>query len=206
MPTLHVVGSSISEHYGPFLQQYLAGRLDYSRKESMPGDPNEPNGANGGDSSLVLRYLRACRERNWRWDVLLLSCGLHDLRRTLPAGAYQVAPDAYARNLHEIIACAGDLAHSVVWVRATPVVDAIHNAHQQAFRRFAADVVAYNTIADAIMQANNTPIIDLFAFTRALGDDVYLDHVHFMESVRQLQAAFIAGHVLAWFGPSRSPQ
>jgi len=39
MLTLHVVGDSISMHYGPFLERYLSGLLAYSRKEGMPGDP-----------------------------------------------------------------------------------------------------------------------------------------------------------------------
>jgi len=196
MLTLHVVGDSISQHYGPYLQQYLGSRWAYSRKEGMPGDPAEPNGANGGDSALALRYLRACQERSLRWDYLLVNCGLHDLRTDALTGRKQVAPDVYALNVHEIMTCARDLAPQVIWVRTTPVVDAIHNARQQTFQRFAADVDAYNTIADAIVAANGVPGIDLFTFTRNLGDDVFLDHVHYTENVRQLQAAFIAG----WLG------
>ena len=152
MPTLHVVGDSISQHYGPYLADYLAGTLDYSRKEGMPGDPDDANGANGGDSSAVLRYLSACKERGYHWDYLLLNCGLHDLRTDTATGAKQIPPDAYRTNLRAIIALARTLAAHVIWVRTSPVVDAIHNATAQSFRRHAADVDAYNSIADAVMQ------------------------------------------------------
>ncbi len=197
MRTLHVVGDSISQHYGPYLEQYLAGIFAYSRKDSMPGDPAEPNGGNGGDSSLVLRYLTACRERNWRWDFLVLNCGLHDIRTDPQTQARQVAAGDYERNLRDIVSLARALASRVIWVRTTPVVDAIHNTRGQSFYRFAADVEAYNAIANAVMREHGIPVIDLFTFTRSLGNDVNIDHVHFTEPVRQAQAAFVAGYLTA---------
>jgi lysophospholipase L1-like esterase len=197
MPTLHVVGDSISQHYGPSLETYLSGTLAYSRKEGMPGDPAEPSGANGGDSSLVLRYLRACAERGLHWDYLLLNCGLHDLRTDPASGTKQVPLVHYEQNLRQIIPLARSLAAHVIWVRTSPVIDAIHNAKSQAFHRHLSDVIVYNSIADSVMHEWGVAIVDLFGFTGRLGDDVFLDHVHFVEPVRQLQAAFIAGYLSA---------
>jgi lysophospholipase L1-like esterase len=197
--TLHVVGDSISQHYGPYLEQYLAGVFAYSRKEGLPSQPDEPNGANGGDSSLVLRYLNAVSQRNSHWDYLLLNCGLHDLRTDPVTQAKQVSPSAYLSNLQQIIPLARTLASRVFWVRTTPVIDAIHNTREKSFLRFAADVEHYNSIADGVMQQHGIPQIDLFAFTHNLGEDIYLDHVHFREDVRQLQAAFIAGYLIKTF-------
>jgi len=197
MLTLHVVGDSISMHYGPFLERYLSGLLAYSRKEGIPGDPQEPNGANGGDSSLVLRYLTACQQRGWHWNWMLLNCGLHDIKTDPLTGMKQISPETYRRNLGAIVALARSLAEHIVWVRTTPVVDAIHNTRQQQFHRFAADVDHYNAIADRIMAAQRIPTIDLFGFTQTLGDDLYVDHVHFAEQVQQLQAAYIAGFLAA---------
>jgi len=193
--TLHVVGDSISQQYGPFLGRYLAGRLEYSRKESMPGGPAEPNGANGGDSSLVLCYLTACERVGRHWDYLLLNCGLHDLRTTPETQAKQVPLEVYHANLRRIVPAARSLASHVLWVRTTPVVDAVHNSRSLTMHRFATDVDRYNAVADGVMQEHAIPCIDLFTFTRALGDDVYADHVHFTEQVQQLQAAFIAGYL-----------
>jgi hypothetical protein len=66
------------------------------------------------------------------------------------------------------------------------------------FHRFAADCDAYNQVADEIMSAVGIPIIDLHTFTRNLGPDLYCDHVHFHESVRAQQAAFLAGWLSHW--------
>ncbi|MEM7108775.1 MAG: hypothetical protein AAF519_11155, partial [Bacteroidota bacterium] len=60
-PKIFVIGDSISIHYGPYLAQYLGTDFQYARK----GDNGEafknldiPVGANGGDSRMVLDYLR----------------------------------------------------------------------------------------------------------------------------------------------------
>jgi len=46
------------------------------------------------------------------------------------------------------------------------------------------------------MADHDVPIIDLFSFTRNLGDGIYLngtDHVHFNDAAAAQQAAFLAG-------------
>ena len=162
--------------------------------------PDEPNGANGGDSALVLRYLDACRARDCHWDVLLANCGLHDLRTDPQTGAKQVEPESYRRNLQAIVDVGRLLTGCLLWVRTTPVTDSIHNSRSRAFHRFAADVDGYNEIADGVMRARGVATIDLCRFTRNLGDGIVIDHVHYAEEARRLQAAFIAGSLLALIG------
>lgn len=174
-------------HYGPYLEAMLADVMHYSRKL---GDGVDPESANGGDSSLVLAYLDQLRDR---FDYLMLNCGLHDLRHDVITRAFQVSLDQYAANLQAIVARARDIAPRLIWVRTTPVVDEVHNRISTTFHRHAVDVDAYNTRADQVMRANRVPTIDLFTFTRNLGQDVYLDHVHYREPIRAHQAAFIAG-------------
>ena len=57
------------------------------------------------------------------------------------------------------------------------------------------DIIAYDTVAKEIMDKYNIPCLDMYNFTKNLGSDIYLDHVHFKEEVRKLQAAFIAGYL-----------
>lgn len=192
LPTLHVVGDSISIHYGPYLQTMLAGVMTYSRKTAPDGSLDEAGAANGGDSSLVLAHLQSLQPAQ-PLDVLLLNCGLHDIKRDLVTNAPQIPTEQYAANLRAILAESRHLAKRVIWVRTTPVIDKRHNRLNTLFRRFAADVEAYNAIADAIMREHAVSIIDLFTFTRNLGTNVYVDHVHFTTEVRAQQAAFIAG-------------
>lgn len=48
------------------------------------------------------------------------------------------------------------------------------------------------------MKQSNVPIIDLYTFTANLGTDLYCDHVHFHDPIRQKQASFIAGWLAAF--------
>jgi hypothetical protein len=53
---VYVLGDSISMHYGPYLEAYLRGVMDYARKggeEEAALDLEHSQGANGGDSSMV---------------------------------------------------------------------------------------------------------------------------------------------------------
>ncbi len=194
LPTLHVVGDSISIHYGLYLQTMLAGVMTYSRKTAPDGSLDDAGAANGGDSSMVLAYLQSFQPEQ-PFDVLLLNCGLHDIKRDPVTSQLQVSTEQYAANLRAILVEGECLAKRVVWVRTTPVIDERHNRLNTAFRRFEADVETYNVIADSLMREHNVSIIDLFTFTHNLGLDVYVDHVHFADEVRAQQAAFIAGHL-----------
>ncbi|MEK7411756.1 MAG: SGNH/GDSL hydrolase family protein [Planctomycetota bacterium] len=209
MRSVFVVGDSISIQYGPFLEPMLAGRIAYARKGSEDAELakalrnlDTPMGANGGDSSMVLSYLLTrCSEPTFKPDLLLLNCGLHDIKRALPAKPLQIPPESYAANLRAIVALLRSRGTALAWVRTTAVVDAIHNARSREFHRHAADVVEYNRIADGIMEEAGACVIDLYGFTEGLGgDERFLDHVHFTEAVRRLQAAYIAGHLLGWQG------
>ena len=192
LPTLHVIGDSISIHYGPYLQTMLTGIMTSSRKTAPDGSLDDSGAANGGDSSMVLDYLRTLQPDR-PFDVLLINCGLHDIKRDVMTHTVQVPLEQYEDNLREILAQAQRVAVRTIWVRTTPVIDERHNRLNTIFQRFASDVEAYNAAADRIMQEHGITTIDLFTFTRNLGPDVYADHVHFTTEVRAQQAAFIVG-------------
>lgn len=213
---LFVLGDSISIHYGPFLEKLLAGRYSCDRKGSqlLPAedfsyhvlqrlaelDPGIPE-INGGDSASVLAYLQ---QNPPQCDVLLLNSGLHDLKASPASGKRQVEPQAYARNLEEILRLAQACARRVVWVRSTPVATEHHNRLNTGFSRQNDNVIAYNAIADAAVQRAGIPSIDLYTFTLALCEPpgnlavLLSDHVHFTAPVRRLQGAYIAGWLEAY--------
>lgn len=197
--TVHVIGDSISIHYGPYLEQYLSPWCGYSRKTGRVGNLDEPDGANGGDSSMVLAYLQQCLAAGRQWDVLLINCGLHDVKRA--NGRLQIELVQYKANLAAIFELARQLAAQLVWVRTTPVIDHLHNARMADFKRFNADVERYNAAADRLAAAAADGQIDLNGFCRSLGGaEIFADHVHFTDDIRRLQGAFIAGHLLARLG------
>ena len=196
---IYVIGDSISIHYGPFLEQQLQGVMGYARKEGAKDDLDNPNGANGGDSSMVLDFLRdQVASNRIEADLLLVNCGLHDIKTHRDTGEIQVTSEDYATNLRAIIKTASAVKLQLIWIRTTPLDETIHNARGVGFLRYNADHSTYQQVADDIMREANIPVIDLHTFTANLGPDLYLDHVHFPEPIREKQAAYITGWLDAY--------
>jgi len=120
---------------------------------------------------MVLDYLRTLQPDR-PFDILLINCGLHDIKRDVTAHAVQVPLDQYEANLREILAEAQRLVSRTIWIRTTPLIDERHNRLNTTFQRFEVDVETYNAVADRIMQEHGIATIDLFTFTRNLGPDV----------------------------------
>ena len=194
---IYVIGDSISIQYGPYLQGYLKGFMEYSRKEGERealANLDYPQGANGGDSSMVLSFLRdKARTGGIDTDLLLVNCGLHDIKTDTVSGKKQVSIDLYEQNLRAMVDVVASMGLKLVWIRTTPCDEAVHNRGRMEFLRFSADNIAYNRVADQVMSEAGVPAIDLYTFTTNLGPDLYCDHVHFHVPVREKHAAFIAG-------------
>ncbi len=199
---IYIVGDSISIQYGPYLKGYLDGKMDYSRKEGGEEallNLDIPQGANGGDSSMVLSFLRAKVESGGiNADLLLINCGLHDIKTDPDTGKRQVSIDAYSENLHAIVDTVERMKSTLIWIRSTPVDEAVHNNAGLNMHRFSADCDDYNRVADEIMKEAGVPSLDLHGFTQTLGSDLYCDHAHFHEHIREKQAAFIAGWLMGY--------
>lgn len=205
--TVFLIGDSISIQYGSSFETYLSPDITYARKSGLNDalkDLDVPQGANGGDSAMVLEYL-AHNDRHGEignGDLLVINCGLHDVKTGPQSGIRQVEPADYRSNLERIVELSRGLCRQLVWVSTTPCIDAIHNTRSTAFHRYRKDVVRYNEISDSVMTANDVPIIDLFGLTESLehelGESVYKDHVHFIPEVCRTQAAYLAGWIRAF--------
>ena len=196
---LFVLGDSISIGYGPYLSHHLDG-FTYARK-NPDADPADTSvtGQNGGDSSHVVAYLRhllSTGDSSLRGAWLLLNCGLHDIKRK--ADGLQVDIHDYVANIEEAFAIGRELgATRIVWCRTTPVDDAIHASRcDLGVTRLASDVEAYNHAADGACQKNSVDVIDLHAFTLALGTDAFSDHVHYTPEACDQQAKFVAAALI----------
>lgn len=201
---LFVLGDSISIDYGVYLEQMVEGRMIYDRKKDRHSInenqdlPDAMRGANGGDSGMVLQYLSyLVYNRLFDHSILLFNCGLHDMKRNASTGELQVPLDRYGANLQAILQLMQSLPIRIVWVRTTPVEDSIHAERIKKFVRFNRDVIAYNEVADRMMEAAGVESIDLYGFTQKLGDGktLFRDHVHYVPQVQMKQAAFIAGYL-----------
>ncbi len=199
---IYIIGDSISIHYGPYLQADLKGIMEYSRKageEEALLNLDKPQGANGGDSSMVLTFLKGkARGNGIDADLLLMNCGLHDIRTDPLTGRKQIPIRQYEDNLRAILQTVATMRPKPIWIRTTPCDEVVHNQGGVNFHRFAADCDAYNLAADRIMKDHGVPSIDLYTFTLNLGADLYCDHIHFHDHIRKNQAAYIAGWLVAF--------
>ncbi|AOT71267.1 SGNH/GDSL hydrolase family protein [Geosporobacter ferrireducens] len=194
---IFVLGDSISIEYGPYLRECLGKQFDYDRKRGEEAliDLNQPVGANGGDSNCVLEYLREQTEMKIHYDILLLNCGLHDIRTNIDTKEKQVPQEVYRNNLENIMELCSCSTKKTIWISTTPVDDAQHAKYEKTFRRYNEDIKQYNKIAENIMGQYKIPIIDLYGYTIGLGNQLYYDHVHYREEIRALQGAFIAENI-----------
>ena len=194
--SIFVIGDSVSVHYGPYLEKMVGEKFDYKRRNDIDKaleNLDVPQGANAGNSNMVLKYLEYEFNKGTTYDILLVNCGLHDIRVDRETGNNEVDIWTYEKNLEKIAEISLKMSKKVFWMTMTPVVNKIHNARESGPLRFLSDVVNYNEKAKNVMRKYNIRIIDLFTFTKSLGTDIYCDHVHYKEDVRALQAAFITG-------------
>src|SRR5690606_17307463 len=162
---LFVVGDSISIQYGVYLARYLQGEVEYDRKRDNGGSPDDrvPDTQNGGDSGMVLAYLKTkLQDPGFKPDVLMLNCGLHDIRKNIRSQQHQVPIQEYENNLKAILKLVQDRGIRLIWVRTTEVIDSLHNAKEDLdFTRHASDIQTYNKVADKIFRKAGVPVIDL---------------------------------------------
>ena len=195
-----VIGDSISIQYGPFLKNFIESKFDYDRKrdngEAMQ-DLNKPVGANGGDSRMVVEYLKTLqKDKSFKADILLVNCGLHDIKTDRKTDKKVIELEVYKANLKEIFKIAKTLKLKLIWITSTPVNDEIHNSKNVGFFRYNKDAEIYNDIAKKLFENAKIPIIDLNTFSKEFPLVAYSDHVHYKSEYSQLQAAFIAGFLL----------
>ena len=193
---LFLLGDSISLQYKPYLQPLLNDKFIIEQKS---GDSlafknlDIPNGANGGDSKMVLAFLKKKMEDpQFKPDLLLLNCGLHDVKHNPATQKIAVEENEYRSNLENIHKLLSGRKIPMIWIRTTGIIDSIHRKNK-GFDRYLKDIERYNTIADEVFTPRHVPEIDLFTFTALQGPKRFVDHAHYTTEVRALQAAYIAG-------------
>lgn len=196
-PKIFLIGDSISVQYWPYLKEYMADMADISRKKDngqAETNLDVPTGANGGDSRMVLEFLRSkFKDPKFKPDYLLLNCGLHDIKRDPKTGVIQVTEQDYRKNMEDIIGLLDSKNVRLIWITTTYVVDSIHNERSKTIVRYEKDLLVYSTIADEVCKKHNIPTIDLYNFSKQQGIEHVMDHVHYDLPTRALQAAYITG-------------
>ena len=196
MKKILLIGDSISLYYSRFLASGLDGIAEVHTKAGMQEAMENldlPKGANGGDSGMVLDYIRQRDgEDTLGYDLFVFNCGLHDIKRQSPEYKLQVEPADYRKNLQEILAITKKRNLKTIFINSTPVEDERHNKATGFYiNRHNADLLVCNKIAGEVMAENNIPVIDLYGFTDALPEPKYCDHVHYTEEVQRKHGEFL---------------
>lgn len=178
LPRVLLIGDSISIGYTVATRQRLAGKANVHRI-----------GENGGPTTNGLKKLKTWLGTG-KWDVIHFNWGLHDLKRG-GGDKHQVPPEAYERNLRELVTMLKGTGAKLIWASTTPVPDA-----KVSPPRRDADVLAYNAIAKKIMSENGVAIDDLYAFARPRLKDLQLPaNVHFTAKGSQALAERVAASI-----------
>jgi len=146
LPRVLLIGDSISIGYTIPVQKLLKGRVNVHR---IPD--------NGGPTTNGLAKLPQWLGKG-RWDVIHFNWGLHDLK-IMADDQRQVPPEAYEKNLRELVLQLKATGAALIWATTTPVP-----AGKLSPPRNADDVPAYNAIARKIMDENQIAIDDLYSF------------------------------------------
>lgn len=196
--SIFVIGDSISILYGPFLREIVHNTYIYDRLRDSSGNDSNlglNSGANGGDSRMVINHLRILKTKMAFYDILLINCGLHDIKTDMETGKKVVEKDEYKNNIDTIIVLAKSISDHIIWINCTPVNDSIHNSKNIGFFRYNSDVLEYNEIAKKELVSSNITVIDLYSFSKVFPVSPYMDHVHYLPEFSKKQAKYIATYL-----------
>lgn len=152
-----ILGDSISMGYTPVVKRLL-------RDQAVVIRPRE-NCA--GTTKGVANIDRWLQQDGGQFDLIWFNFGLHDLKRVKPNGknsndpddARQAEPDAYERQLREIVQKLKATGSALAFATTTPVPPGGVRPHRDVD-----DPVRYNAIARSVMKANGVEVVDLYGF------------------------------------------
>ena len=182
LPRVLLIGDSISMAYTLPTRRLLAGKANLHR---IP--------ENGGPTIRGLEQLSLWLG-DGNWDVIHFNWGLHDLK--LIDGKHQVPIEEYEKNLRELVSRMQATGAKLIWATTTPVP-----AGELEPPRRPEDAPAYNKAAGKIMEANNIPVDDLYAFALPRLSEIQRPaNVHFTDEGSAALAAEVAASILTALG------
>jgi acyl-CoA thioesterase-1 len=144
LPRVLLIGDSISMGYTVPVRNLLQGKANVHR---IP--------ENGGPTTNGLAKLKTWLGKG-KWDVIHFNWGLHDLK-IMTDGQHQVSPEAYEKNLRQLVSQLKTTGAKLIWATTTPVPENVTGP-----KRHPADVILYNSIAKKIVEENKIAIDDLY--------------------------------------------
>jgi acyl-CoA thioesterase-1 len=199
LPTVLIVGDSVSMQYTAGVRERLAGKANVLRPE-----------ANCGSTRIALRDLEGWLG-DTKWDVIHFNFGLHDLSYRWPAtgqtpnaegvyatrdngGQVNVPVAEYERNLREIVGRLRKTGARLVFATTTPVPADLHSYVKSSEG-------PYNDAARRVMRAEGILVDDLWEFARTRIDAVHIPgNPHLSEAGARMVAAEVAQSIAGALG------
>ena len=191
-----ILGDSISIGYTPFVKEMMKDVAVVVRPTAAGGKDENCEGTTKGAKEIA----RWTALEGGRWDVIHFNFGLHDLKRVdaktgknsnEPQDPRQAEPEAYEKNLREIVAALKKTGAKLVFATTTPVPEG-----RLSPRRDPEDPPRYNAIARKVMEENGVAVNDLHAFALPRLKEIQRpQNVHFNEEGSKLLAGEVVRHV-----------
>ncbi len=146
LPSVLVIGDSVSSNYRLAAQEALRGKFNYyaiSGSDSSNGSVNMAN------------WLRGLKDQH-DWQVIVLNHGLHDLLQYTDESSgnfidkHKVDIDLYKKNLDKELSLISSTGAKIVWCMTTPVPNS-HYAYGPFSRKKDEDI-KYNTVALEVLK------------------------------------------------------
>lgn len=175
LPRVLIIGDSISIGYTAPVRKLLEGKANVHR---IP--------ENGGPTTNGLKKIDQWLGEK-QWDVIHFNWGLQDLK-TDGKNQPQVPLPEYEKNLATLVKKMQGKARVLIWCSTTPVPDA-----KVSPPRKNEDVIAYNTAARRVMEANKVAIHDLYSFALPRLKEIQIPaNVHFTTAGSETLARQVA--------------
>jgi hypothetical protein len=186
LPTVFIIGDSISLGYTPFVKAKLSGKAAVSRPDT-----------NCGSTLRGIENLDAWLGDK-KYDIIYFNFGLHDLRRVdavtrkdtkgVETDPTWNTPEGYAANLNTIIKKLKTAGKTLIFATTTPVHPSSHSDPSQVQDR----PKKFNEIAKEVMKKNNIIVDDLFAFALPQLSEIQLaTNLHYQKKGYEV----LGGHV-----------
>ncbi|MEQ2007548.1 MAG: SGNH/GDSL hydrolase family protein [Limisphaerales bacterium] len=180
LPRVLLIGDSISMGYTLPVREFLKGKANVHR---IP--------ANGGPTVNGLKNLKAWLGTG-KWDVIHFNFGIHDMKFMEP-GKQQVPPEAYEKNLRDIVKQLQATGAKLIWATTTPIPDGDLNP-SRTFDK----VPTYDAIATRVMTETGVTLNDLNAhITPHLAKLQNPKDVHFNKDGSEFLAKAVAAKIEA---------
>jgi acyl-CoA thioesterase-1 len=176
LPRVLLIGDSISIGYTLPTREALAGKANVHRAPTNCGPTIR--GVEQIDQWLG----------DGPWDVIHFNWGLHDLKKI--EGKHQVPIDQYEKNLRRLVARLKKTDARLIWCSTTPVPEGCSPPRSNE------DTLAYNAVAEKIMNEHDIAIDDLYCFALPRLKEIQREaNVHFTPEGSAVLAKQVAASI-----------